>query len=102
MRNEIDFFVSVEDNAVLLLVFLDLGWPVLVTFHFGILLGVSQHYNQRHLLLVDHAPEVFNRGLQGPLGGDEQLVVTCQRGVDVVGVYVRVVSVFVSLREPYL
>ena len=77
MRNQVYFLVSIEDNTVLLLVLLDLSWPVLVTLHFGILLCMSKHHNQRHLFLIYHAPEVLNCGLQGPLSGYKQLVVTC-------------------------
>ena len=55
-RNKRDEFV-VELDALL-----HVGWPVLIALLLAVLLGGSQHHNQRHFLLLYHAPEVFNGG----------------------------------------
>ena len=67
MWNQVYFLVSIEDDTMLWFVFLYLSWPVLVTFNFGIFLGMGKHYNKRYSFLVYHTPEVFNCGLERTL-----------------------------------
>ena len=102
MRYQVNFFVPVKDYTMLRFIFLDLSRPVLMALYFRILLSVSQHNNQGYTFLVYHTPKIFNRRLERALGRDEQLVVTFQCCIDVVSIYVRVISIIIPLSEPYL
>ena len=102
VRYQIDFFVSIKDYAVLGFIFLDLSWPVLMALYFCILLSVSQHNNQGYTFLVHHTPKIFNCRLEWTLSSDKQLVVTFQCCINVVSIYVRVISIIIPLSEPHL
>ena len=102
MRYQVNFFISIENYAMLGFVFLDLSWPVLMTLYFCILLSMSQHNNQRYTFLVYHTPKIFNRRLERTLSRDKQLVVTFQCCINVVSINVRVISIIVPLSEPNL
>lgn len=96
-----DLFVVVVLYASEVFIFADLTRPVLMALHFRVLFQVGQHHNERNFFLLDHSPETANRCLKGTLGRDEKLVIPLNRGVDVVGVDVRVGDVFVSLDETH-
>ena len=47
-----------------------------MTLNFRVLLEVREHHDERHSLLVYHAPEVLYGRLQRALCRDEQLIVS--------------------------
>jgi len=79
----------------------NLLWPVLVALDLGMLLEVGEHDDERDALLVDHAPEVLNGGVEGALRRDEQLVVARDCRIYIVRIDVRVVDVFITLNQTH-
>ena len=45
-RYQTHFFIIIEYDALLRLIFLNLSWPVLMAFYFGVLFRMREHHNQ--------------------------------------------------------
>ena len=96
-RNQIYFLIAVEYNALLQIILLDLCRPVLMTLDFCMLLRMSQHYDERDSLLINHAPEVLYSWFKWTLSCYEELIITWRGSINIVGIDVWIVNVFVSL-----
>jgi len=66
-----------------------------------VLLRLGQIYDELGVFLQDHSPEVLLSLGQRSLSGDESGVIDFHRRVDVVGVYVGISYIGISLNQPY-
>ncbi len=80
---------------------LDLHWPILLALRFAAFLQRCEHYNQVHMLLLNHTPEVLLRCLQRSLSCNKQRLAALGRNVDIIRIDVRVVNVFCSLLQSH-
>ena len=100
-RDQKDLLVVIKWDSTYTFVLPDLFWPVLMTLDFAMLLQMGKHHNERNSFLFYHAPETLNSGFERSLSCDKKLVILLDGRVDVVGVDVGVIDVFVPLKEAH-